>query len=280
MKNFIESLLIVIVVYNRALKDCESFQSILQMTEKDTDLHLFVYDNSKLPQKTKALSKLSVVYTHDPYNSGVSRAYNLGALHAQKTNKKWLLLLDQDTVLPNNILNEYRYAVDKHPTIKLFAPILILANKRIFSPSIYKFKRGFHPKEIKGGVHSLKNLAPVNSGILINVEAFFLVGGYNDKIKLDFSDFQFIERFRKTYSEFYVLDIECGQDFSNNEASYSSQINRFKYYCNGARDIDKHTFFDRFQYGTVVMLRACSLTIKYRKLTFFSTVFNSYLSTK
>ncbi|MCM4150242.1 glycosyltransferase family 2 protein [Arenibacter sp. N53] len=277
MNNFLESLLIIIVIYNRALEDCESFQSVLQMTEKESDINLYIYDNSKLPQKINDTQGVSMVYNHDSNNSGVSRAYNQGAFHAQKTNKKWILLLDQDTTLPSNILKEYKSSIDRHPDIKLFVPILLLENNRIFSPCVYKFKRGFHPKSINVGVNSLNQLTPVNSGMLINLDSFLNVGGYNDKIKLDFSDFQFIERFRQKYSDFYVLNTTCRQDFSNDEVSYSSQINRFRYYCNGARNIDKPSFIDKCQYGTIVFLRAIMLTIKYRKLRFLLIFINSYL---
>ena len=280
MKKFIESLLIIIVVYNKALEDCESFQSLLQMTEKDSDLNLYVYDNSKLPQKIRVTEGVSILYNHDSNNSGVSIAYNLGARYAEKTHKKWILLLDQDTTLPKRILNSYQEALQKNPSLKLFAPMLMLQNGKIFSPCIYKFKRGFHPKEVTSGVHSLYKLAPVNSGMLINLNAFLEVGGYNNKVKLDFSDFQFIERFRRKYSTFYVLDIQCLQDFSNDEVSYTSQLNRFIYYSNGARNIDKLNILDKIQYGAVVFLRAFRLTTKYKKLGFISVFIKSYLNIK
>ena len=280
MNNFLESLLIVIVIYNRSLEDCESFQSVLQMTEKGSDLNIYIYDNSKLPQKINFRQGISTVYYHDSNNSGVSIAYNQGAIHAKKSNKKWLLLLDQDTTLPSNLLKEYKSSIEKHSKIRLFVPILLLNNDRIFSPCLYKFKRGFHPKKIYSGVHSLYKLAPVNSGMLIHLDSFLNAGGYNNKVKLDFSDFQFIERFRKMHSEFYVLDIKCTQDFSNDEVSYSNQINRFKYYCNGANNIDKSNFLDFLQYGTIVLFRAIILTIKYGKSKFLSIFINYYLKIK
>ncbi len=75
--------------------------------------------------------------------------------------------------------------------------------------------------------------------MLVKLEAFHEVGGYNEKVKLDFSDFQFIERFRKVYKTFYVIDIICEQDFSDDEISLPTQAKRFRYYCEGARNIEK-----------------------------------------
>jgi len=280
MYDFTNSLVIVIVIYNVAIEDCESFQSVFQMIDEESNLNIFIYDNSEKPQVIKEYEGLSICYIHDSQNPGVSKAYNTGAFYAQKENKKWILLLDQDTILPNNILESYQKAITEFRSIKLFVPILVLGDNRIFSPCKYKFKRGFHLKEIKEGVHSLQQLSPVNSGMLIAVDVFIEVGGYNDKVKLDFSDFQFIERFRKKYSDFYVLDSKCQQDFSDDEVSYDSQMSRFKYYCNGAKNIEKYSNWEKLQYLVVVGVRALTLTIKYKKLAFISSYYAFFLNSK
>jgi len=280
MNNFIDSLLIIIVIYNTSLEDCESFQSVNRMKDEYSDLNLFVYDNSNQPQKINSYKGISISYIHDRLNSGVSMAYNQGVSYAKKMDKRWVLLLDQDTTLPATLLYEYQKALLGFPDIKLFAPILVLKNKKIFSPSRYRFKRGFYLKGISEGIHSLYRICPVNSGMLINVEAFLSVNGYNDKVKLDFGDFQFIERFRKLYPNFYVLNVECQQDFSNDDISYTSQLNRFLYYCQGAKNIEKDTVWDRFQYTVIVGVRAMSLTLKHKKIGFISTYFRSFLISK
>lgn len=277
MGSFIDSLLIIIVTYNTALDECETFRSICCMKEDGHNLNVFVYDNSIDPQVIKKYDGISIEYFHDPLNSGVSKAYNTGGLYAQKQSKKWVLLLDQDTTLPNSILTAYSKATILFPNLKLFAPVLLLADNRIFSPCNYKFKRGFHLKEINEGVHSLNQVAPVNSGMLIDVDSFFEVGGYNEKVKLDFSDFQFIERFRKKNSDFYVLGIKCQQDFSDDEVSYTKQINRFKYYCSGARNIEKHSLYDTVQYASIVFSRALMLAIKHKNMNFITTYIDSFL---
>ncbi|NHF59090.1 glycosyltransferase [Flavobacteriaceae bacterium TP-CH-4] len=277
MNDFINSLSIIIVVYNTALDDSESFQSVVAMVGNGTPLDIFVYDNSPNPQRIGEYPGLRITYFHDPKNSGVSKAYNTGAAHARQHQNKWVLLLDQDTVLPYTILADYEKAVAQNPEIDLFVPILRLANGKIFSPCTFKFKRGFYPDDLKLGVNPLDRLSPVNSGMLVSVEAFFSVEGYNEQVKLDFADFQFIERFRKRYPDFYVMDVECQQDFSDDEVSYSSQANRFKYYCEGARNIEKRGVWDWLQYNGVVFLRALRLTGRYREWQFLKTYFNNFL---
>jgi len=279
MEEFVESLLIIVVLYNIPLEESESFRSIREM-DTGGGINLFVYDNSKRPQTIKAYDGLHITYVHDSKNSGVSKAYNEGAEHARKHKKKWVLLLDQDTALPATLLNSYREATEKNPELKLFVPVLKLKNGKIFSPCTYRFKRGFYLDTIEKGIHSLQKLSPVNSGMLIDVDAFFEVGGYNDQVKLDFSDFQFIERFRKRYSDFYVLDVNCSQDFSDDEVSLASQANRFGYYCEGARNIEKNGLWVWLQYNTVVFLRAARLGLRYKDLRFLGIYLDTFLFPK
>lgn len=276
MNEFVDSLVIIIVIYNTNLDDSESFQSIRQFKSDQKDINLFVYDNSNHPQNIRKYSGLNITYFYDSTNSGVSRAYNFGAAHAKESNKKWILLLDQDTKLPNTILNAYFNKIHNHQHIKLFVPILQLSNGKIFSPCTYRFKRGFYLKRISPGIHSLFNLAPVNSGMLIDVNSFYRSGGYNERVKLDFSDFQFIERFRKIHKNFYVLDLVCQQDFSNEKASLGSQLSRFVYYCEGARNMEKDTFVDWAQYAIIVLLRSLRLTVRYGKLNFVKVYLNVF----
>lgn len=277
MGDFINSLSIVIVLYNTELDDSESFQSVIQMHKGIGELDLFVYDNSREPQQIKRYPNLHITYLHDPKNSGVSKAYNIGAENAQLQLKEWVLLLDQDTTLPQDIFDHYEKTIRDYPDIKLVVPILRLGNGKIFSPCSYKFKRGFYLDTIAPGLHSLNQLSPVNSGIFVHLTSFFEAGGYNEKVKLDFSDFQFIERFRKVYPVFYVMDVECQQDFSDDEVSYSGQLNRFGYYCEGARNSDKKGIWDWVQYNTVVVLRAMRLSVKYKKWGFINTYLNKFL---
>ena len=70
--NIPDSLLIIMVVFRRALADCEAFQSILKLVDDQEKLNLFVYDNSPSPQDVGIYKGMDIVYTHDPENSGVS----------------------------------------------------------------------------------------------------------------------------------------------------------------------------------------------------------------
>lgn len=277
MKVFTDSLQIVLVLYETVLEESESFRSILAMSRSGYKLDLFVYDNSKRIQPIKAYDDLNITYRHDPMNSGVSKAYNVGAEYARKRQKKWILLLDQDTALPTSLLQSYREATEKNQGLKLFVPILKLDDGKIFSPCTYRFKRGFYAETVKTGIHSLYELAPVNSGMLVDLAAFNEVGGYNEAVKLDFSDFQFVERLRQHYPNFYVLEAVCHQDFSDDIVHFKGQAARFVHYCDGAKNIEKEGLWTWIQYNFIVLSRALRLTARYKKLRFIGIYLNTFL---
>tara|TARA_R110002126_G_scaffold141128_2_gene285998 strand:- start:2201 stop:3055 length:855 start_codon:yes stop_codon:yes gene_type:complete len=278
MNEFIEKVSVVIVLYKVRYEDSISFQSILAANRGEELLNLFLYDNSPKPQNITNAQGLNIIYHHDPDNSGVSKAYNTGADWAKQLKKSWMLILDQDTALPINIFEAYKNSLQEFPNVKMIAPLLRLDDGRIFSPFKYSFKRGFHLKSITPGEYSLFKIAPVNSGMFLDLDTFFASGGYNNAVKLDFSDFQFIERFRKLSSTFCLMNLECIQDFSDNEASFSNQLNRFKFYCEGALEISKEGITDWLQYVAIVFVRAANLAWRYKNMEFIFVYFNSFLA--
>ena len=207
-QSFLDSLLIVLVLYKSDLETSESFQSIetsLKTTNNSVDV--FIYDNS--PQRLDfSLNQYNskIHYVWDSSNPGVSKAYNEGFAVAENDGKKWLLILDQDTEFDSDFLIKYHVACTSNPTISLFAPILKLNSGEIYSPCTYKFPRTAILKKIDIGITELKSLSLLNSGMLIGANAFKEVGGYDERLKMDFTDFEFIDRYRKISNHFFVLE--------------------------------------------------------------------------
>lgn len=262
----------VIVLYCRNINNCDSIASL----SKSPDLYdyidtLFVHDNTPEPcDYPVQFEQLKVHYVHDMNNSGVSKAYNQAAKYAQENGYEWLLLLDQDTVLPDDALTKYQNAINEHPDLPIYAPILRTKEGAICSPCTFKWHRGFTPKSINLGKNSLKELSPINSCMLVNVEKLIQVGGYNENAFLDFSDFQFIERVSKKYTHFSVVNFTAEQDFSNDTKNEISLIRRFKIYCKCALGCEKNSLIDRVQYFTIVMMRATKLFLRTKNVQFFS----------
>jgi GT2 family glycosyltransferase len=282
MSDAIDKLIGIVVLYNTSIKESKTITSINEGLLKNTEiLELIVYDNSTQSEikdgSIFSVGHLKIHYFHDPSNPGVSKAYNFASRYALQLKKRWILLLDQDTTFPIDAISTYIAAIKDYPAIKLFAPVLSLSDGRIVSPSRYFCKRGFALKNITSGVHSLKNISPINSGILIDLDAFTICGGYNEKVKLDFSDFQFIERFKRNFNQFCVLNIIALHEFSNAETNTEKLNQRFVYYCDGAKNSERNTSGDWLKYFIVVLVRATSLVYRTKNIVFFKTFIYHYL---
>ncbi|SHJ99332.1 Glycosyltransferase, GT2 family [Reichenbachiella agariperforans] len=229
---------LIIVLYKTRLVESitfNSFSDILKGT--DCKMDLIVYDNS--PELNVGLQEFEnwrIKYIGDPLNSGISLAYNIGARYAKDILKKSrLLIADQDTFFPINSISAYVDAVEMYPLQAIYAPII--KSKEIISPCRFLFNRGFTLNRVKDGLMSFKGRSLINSGCLIDLDAFFLVGGYNEKIQLDFSDFYFFEKVKAKFSEFVVVNLILSQNYSDDsDNNLKSRLFRFKFYCEGAKE--------------------------------------------
>ena len=274
MGNFQEGLIAIVVIYNMELAHSKTFQSLNKaLKKKNQILDLMVYDNSPNKQfhtEEFQLESFHVFYVSDINNPGVSKAYNTGFKRAESMGKKWMLLLDQDTDFPENVFDKYQEAMQQSPKVKLFAPTL-RTQHLIFSPSKYFLKRGFHLKVIKPGIYDLNSIVPVNSGIMIDRIVFGEVGGYKEDVKLDFSDFQFLQRFKKHYRNFAVIDLVCQHGFSNIDlVDIENMEKRYAYYCEGARNSIESPS-DRFIFPMISLMRGLKLTLRFKSTTFIKT---------
>lgn len=270
LQKFLDDVLAVLVLYRRDLADTETFASLSRALEKcGSAMELCVYDNSPTPMALagEQYPNWRIHYIHDPANPGVSRAYNAGFSLAQRLGKRWLLLLDQDTLFPGDALIHYSRGVEEQPDVALFAPLL-MASGRICSPCRYLARTGFHLQNLAAGVQSLKGKAVLNSGMLVKTSAFGLIGGFDERIRLDFADFAFNDRFRQHYDTFCILPFECGHGFSGvDDMGIDAALQRFRFYCEGGRNSIRNAA-DAVLYALVVLMRCLRLTFRFRSLRF------------
>jgi len=273
LNSTVEGILFILVIYKRRLNESDSFISLINSL-KNTHLNIdiFVYDNSPsamILQEELSGGNWKIHYVHDDTNPGVSKAYNEGFKLGKKLNKKWLLLLDQDTKLPDDAMIKYCKAVQDNNEYSLFAPILVSTNGIIYSPCNYFFKRGFPMKSIEIGLVNARRKSLLNSGLLISRDIFEKVGGYNEKLKLDFSDFEFLDRYRKISDQFFIINTECIHELSSNEEDMHLSITNFTRYCKGLK-IYIVADFDSFCLLCITLIRACKLSFRFRSIDFIS----------
>jgi rhamnosyltransferase len=266
MQRCLDTILAVLVLYRRELAATEAVSSIAAgLRECGCSLDLFVYDNSPEAMVPGAAAGgcFRLGYVHDPTNPGVSRAFNEGARRAREKGKSWLLLLDQDTDFPAGALAAYCRALAEHADLRLIVPRL-LASGRLCSPCGYWAGIGYLLKEVQAGELPLAGKGVLNSGMLVRLDAFTACGGYDERVRLDFADFVFLNRFRSRYDRAWLLDLDCGHGFSDSEEQdEAAALARFAGFCRDARAAATTPLL-RVTHRFLALRRCLRLTCRYR----------------
>lgn len=267
----INTILIVVVLYKCRFEDAKSIKTLSDSLAFDCGekLELVVYDNSPQYNPEPLWHTLfNIHYIPDYSNSGVSKAYNTAFEIGKKMNKQYLLLLDQDTEIPLMYCKKLGIISDHN---QLVMPKL--ENRgTIISPCRYMFGRGTALRNMKDieGVLSLKHRNFLNSGSLISLSLYEIVGGFNENIPLYFSDFNFYNRVKKYISSYYQMNIIFHHNMSSNDETNLEQFAiRFELYCDGA-----YVCFQSFWGITLmifnVMMRSIKVGIKFRTFRFMN----------
>ena len=281
-ENWLHKTFCVIVLYKTNLSESRTFQSLKDAVhnyDPTERIDLLVFDNSPSPQiaieQFNEESPFRIHYLHDSQNPGVSRAYNRGAELAADLNKTWLLIFDQDTAMPADTLFHYQKALDVYPNYPVYAPQLY-SGSLLYSPCRYRFGKGSNLPHIEPGIHSTNHRGILNSGLLIQLQAFRRVGGYDDTVRLYFSDLVFFGRLKKVYSQFVVVDCRLEHQLSSVDyGDKSVALNKFAAYCAGARQASRGNGFAYVNQGIMVGLRSLRMSWRFKSwlfpLVFFKT---------
>lgn len=261
----------VIVVYCCRCADARSYRTLV----RPGGFRAFmVYDNSpaSFPDGRDDLPE-GAVYVRDEANGGLSKAYNHAAAYAREHGFSRLLLLDQDTAFASDAVTAYA-AADR--SVPLWAPLVQTEGGAAFSPGDV---RGWRIKAVPlpAGLYSLRDYYPVNSGMCVLLEAFRRAGGYNAAVRLDFADYQFLQRLRKVDARFLLLPATALQDFSGNEQDADKLLARFRLYLESACACTFDASSSRLAHACAVSLHALSLFRKTRRWAFLKLWLIKYI---
>lgn len=183
----------IIVLYNTKLEDSSTFNTLnasLAASNKSYSIDMVVYDNSPVPTSVKTILSPNILYVHDAENGGISKAYNCALDIALQRGFEWLLLLDQDSELPQDFVANCFYELQlqqENPSIAAIVPIVYCGSKLI-SPC----KVGWGGKIFPLVDHRLRvqkhEITAINSGALVKVAFLDSIGGFNNEFWLDMLD--------------------------------------------------------------------------------------------
>ena len=208
---------------------------------------LILIDNSPLPDKMLAekirLAFPGVVYQWMGENKGIAKALNVAAEIAISHSCKWLLTMDQDSRFQKNELLSFIDSIDevitRHPRAAIISP-----------------SHDVHEQINSRGAAEFQVIrTAMTSGNLLNLDVFTAVGGFAEKLFIDFVDHEYCLRVRE---KGYLI-------VRNNNVTLQHSLGRFevksilglkigisnhnyrrRYYItrNGVFTIRKYIFFD------------------------------------
>lgn len=268
------NILIVVVLYKENLFSCATYKTLLLSPQ---GCGVYIYDNSPIPQHKCSDFSQNCIYISDPTNPGLSYAYNRAAEYASQNGYEWMLLADQDTIFTPDIIEKYITAINNNKDIKLFVPQFKTGQNKWLSPVRLLYNINLPHCKVKAGIYPLNRYSPINSGMMINIDAYMLVGGYNESVFLDYSDFQFIERFKEKFPCFVLLDTICRQNFSNEMQSKEQKYNRYCLFCRSLKNFQSESLLAKLGIHIVVFKRCISLCMRNFSFLPLLTFFNNYL---
>jgi GT2 family glycosyltransferase len=183
----------VIVLYKRKPENSETINSLAVIYARNREvfqsIRILVWDNSPKPIEDASFP-FPCEYKHGGRNAGTSGAYNQALQIAIAGESPWLLLLDQDTTLPDEFLPsmlKYSLLLEDSPEVGSVVPFVYSHGQLVSPRRLGRFNRNL---QIPLGFHGVfrKSGYAVNSSALVKTAALNEIGGYSEEFWLDLSD--------------------------------------------------------------------------------------------
>lgn len=258
----------LVVIYN---KKCEESISLRGLEEyKNKNIKIIVFDNSdKDLGNENYCNKKQIQYYTMKKNIGLSKAYNyvINKLEEEKR-EGFMLLLDDDTELNEQYINEIISRTEKDRKSEIIVPI-VKSNDKIISPS--NIIHGCRVKSIKDiNEIDINRITAINSGMVVNLEVYKKIK-YNEKMFLDYVDHEFCKEARKNNIKIDVLETELKQSFSREDKTIELKnvLKRLKIYKKDFKIYCYENVNGSFYYFLNILKLILIYTIRYRSFRFF-----------
>lgn len=124
-------------------------------------------------------------------NAGIAAALNVGLIHARESGYRWLLTMDQDSEPAPSMLAEMAAALRASPDV---ARVAVLAPQHVD----HRMGMSDPQREILASAIPWRSLiTAMTSGNLVAIDAATEVGGWEERLFVDFVDHEFCLRLRQ-----------------------------------------------------------------------------------
>ena len=160
----------VVVFYNPSDDNISNLNSFIDSVDV-----IYVVDNSE-DDIIRIKDDKKIKYIKLNENVGIAKALNIGANLAIENGYKWLLTLDQDSMITNDIINKMKKFIENnnHLNIGLVSPYHDISSG----------------EDDRNGIFEEK-IEVMTSGNIINLDAYQKIGGFKDWLFIDCVDMEY-----------------------------------------------------------------------------------------
>lgn len=201
---------VVVVIYNKNCRESVSFSKIIA----DKSVRVILVDNSTDPDmqsgNREECLRLGCAYYSMGGNKGLASAYN-AAISRIGSRIDYLMLLDDDTVIPQDVITGLQRKIALHPSASVFVPFVLdqaalLSPSRRWSSLFFRLKR--RPEAFS------RRMSAINSGLVIRLDPENRAKPlFDDKMFLDCIDHDFILRRIRQGDSIELYPAEFRQNF-------------------------------------------------------------------
>jgi GT2 family glycosyltransferase len=226
----VSPMLPILVLYNCKLAESTTYNSFITSAHDgilDPDA-IAIYDNSRLSQLNSGAANPPFEYRHDPDNGGIAAAYNWALDLAASRRSRWLLLLDQDSVLPSTFLHATMLQAKKYeedPEVVAIVPVVRSGGRNVSPKRVGFFGLRPLPESTSGSQQA--EIMAINSGAAVRCDFLRSIGGFNGAYWLDYLDHWL---FRQIYAAGKKVAVsECVLEHQLSVQQYRSSITATRY---------------------------------------------------
>lgn len=186
----------VTVLYNPSVPVSEIVKSYIEKVD-----HIYLVDNSDANTYSERPANLqsNITYINNGENLGIAAALNIGCRAALKDGHRWVLTMDQDSSFIRFDPAVFT-KLDSNENIALYYPTYIINGKKY----VYQIVEEGQP------------IIVMSSGNLVNLNAYLDVDGFDDKLFIDYVDFDFclklkLKKYRIQEAAELILKHELGK---------------------------------------------------------------------
>ncbi len=261
---------IIIVLYKCELSESLSFQSLeKQLTEKKSNIQydLLIYNNDT----TRTITHPIYTVVNPTNNKMLAGAYNFALNKAINSKKEWLLLIDQDTEIPEKYFTEIKKFLLNNTNNDIVAtvPFLISHNKYV-SPEITQKFAWRQNRIAKSGIYEGR-VSAFNSMSLLNVKFLSDIGGFNTNYPLDMLDHWLYSQINKNKKKVCVLDVKITHNLSLLDKKNYMPLDRYRNFLLAEKMFVKNelTLLHYISYKFRIILRAGHQLLRFKDKKYF-----------